>query len=455
MRIITFFKEKLNNILTYPGIIKYSKDISWLLLEKALQIIVNLFIGIWIIRYLGPEQFGLVSYALSFVGLFMVFATLGLDSIVVRELVNNRNKQEELIATSFWLKFIGAIVVIIMIIIVINFIGLDTLEVILIFIMASTMIFKSFDVIDFYFKSHVLSKYVVFTKIFTLIISGLIKIALILNEAGLIYFAWIYVFDSIVIATGLIYFYTKNKFKVQMSNLIFNKHIAISLLKDSYPLVLTGFITSIYIKIDQIMIKEFLDSEAVGQYSAAIKLTEGWLLLPAIVASSLLPAIINLKKKSEKLYYSRLQNLIDVFLWVSIFVSIITAFNSELIVKLLYGVQYNKTASVLMIHIWTAVFVSIGIAIQNWFIVENMQKYLFYRSIVGAIINIILNYTLIEEYGIQGAAYSSLISIIIVYYLFNLTNNKLRNIFILQTNAFFYPIRKLVFKFIMDINRIK
>ena len=138
-----------------------------------------------------------------------------------------------------------------------------------------------------------------------------------------------------------------------------------------------------------------------------------------------------------------------------IFVSIITAFNSELIVKLLYGVQYNKTASVLMIHIWTAVFVSIGIAIQNWFIVENMQKYLFYRSIVGAIINIILNYTLIEEYGIQGAAYSSLISIIIVYYLFNLTNNKLRNIFILQTNAFFYPIRKLVFKFIMDINRIK
>jgi len=404
---------------------------------------------------LGPEQFGLVSYALSFVGLFMVFATLGLDSIVVRELVNNRNKQEELIATSFWLKFIGAIVVIIMIIIVINFIGLDTLEVILIFIMASTMIFKSFDVIDFYFKSHVLSKYVVFTKIFTLIISGLIKIALILNEAGLIYFAWIYVFDSIVIATGLIYFYTKNKFKVQMSNLIFNKHIAISLLKDSYPLVLTGFITSIYIKIDQIMIKEFLDSEAVGQYSAAIKLTEGWLLLPAIVASSLLPAIINLKKKSEKLYYSRLQNLIDVFLWVSIFVSIITAFNSELIVKLLYGVQYNKTASVLMIHIWTAVFVSIGIAIQNWFIVENMQKYLFYRSIVGAIINIILNYTLIEEYGIQGAAYSSLISIIIVYYLFNLTNNKLRNIFILQTNAFFYPIRKLVFKFIMDINRIK
>ena len=450
---IALFIEKLNFIKTYPGIIKYSRDISWLLLEKAFQIIVNLFIGIWVIRYLGPEQFGLLSYILSFVGLFMVFATLGLDSIVIRELVNNRNKQEELIATAFWLKFSGAVAVIIMIIMVINFISLSTQEVMLIFIMASSIIFKSFDVVDFYFRSHVLSKYVVFTKISALLLSGALKIVLILNESSLIYFAWLYVFDSIVIASGLIYFYFKNKLKVRRSNLIFNKYIAISLLKDSYPLILTGFITSIYMKIDQIMIKEFLDNAAVGQYSAAIKLTEAWLLLPAIVAASLFPAIINSKKKSGILYYSRLQNLTDIFLWFSIFVSIIIAFNSNLIVNLLYGVQYNETASVLTIHVWTGVFVSIGIAIQNWFIVENMQKYLFYRSIVGAIINIILNYILIEEYGIQGAAYSTLISIIIVYYLFNLISNKLRNIFILQTNAFLYPVRKLGIQIKFNMNK--
>jgi len=153
------------------------------------------------------------------------------------------------------------------------------------------------------------------------------------------------------------------------------------------------------------------------------------------------------------LYYSRLQNLTDIFLWISIFVSIIIAFNSSLIVNLLYGVQYTETASVLTIHIWTGVFVSIGITIQNWFIVENMQKYLFYRSIVGAIINITLNYILIEEYGIQGAAYSTLISIIIVYYLFNLISNKLRNIFILQTNAFLYPVRKLGIQIKFNMNK--
>ena len=68
---------------------KYFKNTSWLFAEKILRMVVGLLVGVWVARYLGPEQFGLLSYALSFVGLFSIVATFGLDEIVVRELVKN------------------------------------------------------------------------------------------------------------------------------------------------------------------------------------------------------------------------------------------------------------------------------------------------------------------------------------------------------------------------------
>jgi O-antigen/teichoic acid export membrane protein len=85
---------------------RYFANTSWLFGEKILRMIVGLFVGIWVARYLGPEQFGLLSYAQSFVGLFTAIATLGLDGIVVRELVKDPSRRDELIGTAFWLKFI-------------------------------------------------------------------------------------------------------------------------------------------------------------------------------------------------------------------------------------------------------------------------------------------------------------------------------------------------------------
>ena len=78
---------------------------------------------------------------------------------------------------------------------------------------------------------------------------------------------------------------------------------------------------------------------------------------------------------------------------------------------------------------------------------ENLQKYSFYRTLAGAIINIILNYLLIPKYGIYGAAFATLISQAIASYLFNATNKKLKYTFLLQTNALLLPFRKLGVKF--------
>jgi O-antigen/teichoic acid export membrane protein len=190
---------KIKNLQNHIGFMKYFKNTSWLFGEKIFRMVVGVVVSVWVARYLGPQQFGLFSYAQSFVSLFAALATLGLDGIVVREIVKDESRRDILIGTAFWLKIIGAFLVLLILLIVINFTSNDNNTNILIYIIASATIFQSFNVIDFYFQSKVLSKYVVYANIFSLFISSLLKIFLILQEADLIAFAWVILFDSIVL----------------------------------------------------------------------------------------------------------------------------------------------------------------------------------------------------------------------------------------------------------------
>ena len=425
--------NKLKSLKNHEEFMMYFKNTSWLFGEKILRMVIGLFVGIWVARYLGPEKFGVFSYAQSLVGLFTVIATLGLDSIVIRELVKDESRRDELIGTAFWMKLFGAILVLILLGIAVNIISNDTQTNVLVFIIASATIFQSFNVVDMYFQSKVMSKFVVYANIISLLLSSIVKVALILNEAPLVAFAWVVFFDSFVLACGFVYFYTKNNLSLLMWK--FNKIVALGLIKDSWLLILSGLVVSIYMKIDQVMIKEMLGSDAVGQYAAAVRLSEAWYFIPMVISSSLFPAIINAKKGSEELYYARLQKLYDLMVWMAIAIAIPMTFMSDWIVELLYGDQYSQTGSVLMIHIWAGVFVFLGVASGKWFIVENLQKYSFYRTFAGAVLNVILNFILIPKFGINGAAIATLSSQATAAYLFDLFSTKTRKMFFLKTKS--------------------
>lgn len=435
---------RINNLRQHSGFMRYIKNTAWLIAENLLRMIVGLFVGIWVARYLGPDEFGLLSYAQSFVGLFTAIATLGLDGIVVRELVKNENRKDELIGTTFWLKLIGAITVLIILAIAMHFTSNDQYTKILVYIIASATIFQSFNVIDFYFQSKVQSRYVVFANAISLFISSLVKIALILNEAPLIAFAWVVLFDSFVLACGFIYFYFCNS--VSLSNtksfLTFKKETAVDLLRDSWPLILSGIVISIYMKIDQIMIKEMINNEAIGQYAAAVRLSEIWYFIPMVIVSSLFPAIINAKKQSAEIYYTRLQKLFDLMVWMALAIALPMTFFSVWVVNLLYGEQYTQAGSVLMIHIWTGIFVFLGVASGKWFLSENLTMLSFWRTFSGMVINVILNFVLIRKYGIQGAAVATLSANFMAAFFFDFFNKKTKKIFFMKLRAFYLFKRK-------------
>jgi O-antigen/teichoic acid export membrane protein len=422
--VLKHVKHLSNTALTHQGFQRYFANTSWMLAEQLLRMVAGLLVGIWVARYLGPEQFGIFSYAIAFASLFSSIAKLGLDGIVVRDLVRESNQRYIYLGTAFWLKMSGAIAMLVVVALVTQLTSSNRLINLYILIIASGAIFQSFEVIDFYFQSQVLSKFVSICKVTQLLLSSLLKLYFVFTGANLIWFVLITLVDQLTLALSLYLAYRYQKLGSFYRH--FDMTIAKQLLKDSWPLIFSGVIVMIYMRIDQIMIKEMLGEKEVGLYSAAVRLSEVWYFIPAIITTSLFPSIVNAKKTNNKLYYTRLERLYSLMVWLAITIALPMTFLSNLLVTLLYGEAYSEAGKVLMINIWSGVFVFLGVASSKWFISEGLQKYLTINTIVGAIVNILLNLLLIPRYGIYGAAIATVISQAVASYFMNLIFQRTR-----------------------------
>ena len=421
---------------------KYFKNTSWLFAEKILRMIVGLLVGVWVARYLGPEQFGLLSYALSFVALFSIIATFGLDEIVVRELVKDDSRRDDLIGTAFWLKLCGAFVVLLLLAFAVIFTSNDNNTNTLIFIIASTLIFQSFNVIDFYFQSKVMGKFIVYANLISLFVSSIVKITLILNDASLIAFAWVVLFDGFILACAFIYFFLiHSTFKI--NNLIFYKSTAIDLLKDSWPLIFSGAVLMIQARIDQVMIKEMINSTEVGYYSAAIRLIEAFGFIPVMLKISLYPSILNSRKDSYDLYQNRLLNFYRLNFLLFLAVAIPLSMFSEQIVILLFGIEYQSVAILLSIMVIRLFFTNMGVARSAYIVSENLMLFSLVTMTLGTITNIVLNYYWIPLYASKGAIIASIISFLVSIFVVDIFYLKTRNNVILQLHGIlsFYKLK--------------
>ena len=406
--------------------------------ERLLRMGVALFVGVYVARYLGPERFGLLSYAGSFVGLFVAMASLGLDGIMVRELVEPTKRRDELLGTAFWLKAGGAILMWIGIAAAIPFTHNDTQTNILVAIIAFAVIFQAFNVIDFNYQAEVKSKYVAYVHLVSLLISSITKLVFVWIAAPLVWFACVFLLDAVVNAVGLTAMYLNNTGKIWYWK--WRWQTARVLLKDSWPLILSGMVISIYMKIDQVMIKEMLDAKQVGHYAAAVRLSEAWYFVPMAITSSVFPAIINAKKQSEELYYQRLQKLYNLMAWLAVAIALPTTFLAPWVIRALYGDAFLPAAGVLSIHIWAGVFVFLGVASGKWLLIENYTKISFYRTFIGTIVNVVLNIILIPKYGINSAAFATLISYFVATFSIGLIAKTKKQV-ALMLKSFLFPIK--------------
>lgn len=426
----SYLRQKLEQLKSNAEISQILSNTSWLISERVFNLIVGLFVGVWVTRYLGSADYGIYSYALSFSMLFTAFASFGIDTIVIRDLVKFKEKRNVLMGTSFGLKILGSSSSFLISIIVLSFTNLDFSTKTFIWIIIANTIICSFGVIDQYFQSRVESSYVVKTNTTAFIISSVVKIILILAQSSLLGFVLVLLIDSVIKAIGYIYFYIENGQSILEWS--FDKSLAKSLVKESWPLVFSGLAISVGMRIDQIMLKSFVEDTELGIYAVGVRLAELFAFIPMVISQSIYPKIIKINFETGR---KKLSKIIGYIFYFLIFMSVAITIFGRFGVNLLYGEEFDSSTVVLQILIWTIPVTYLGIITNKLLTVQGLQKIIFAKQFALTLLNISLNLYLIPRFGIIGAAWATLISDILINLFLDLAFNKAKWIYYLKIRA--------------------
>jgi polysaccharide transporter, PST family len=430
-------KTYFDKIKNRPHLLVVIKNIGWLFFDKILRMGVGLYIILYIARYLGASQFGVLNYATAFAAMFSPIATLGLDGLVIRYLVNDSCSKVQILSTVFWLKFIGSLIALFL---SIGGIYLarpnDSLTILLVAILSGVGVIQTFDTIDIWFQSQVQSKYTVIAKNMAFALTTLVRIWLIESKAPLVAFVMSGLLEGGLGALGLISIFKLKGNTIQFIN--WSMPLAKKLLQESWPLILSGLSIMIYLRMDQIMLGEMIGEKAVGIYSAATRISEIWYFIPMAITSSVTPSIYAAKKISEELYYQRVQKFIRLMVFIPVMIAVPMTFFSGSIVTALFGNEYAESGNILAVHIWAAIFVFMGVSTSPWFIAEELNHLSFPKTLLGAMSNVILNFILIPQYQGVGAAIATVVSYAISGFLSNILDVRTRKIFMLQLKSLIF-----------------
>jgi len=434
--IMPVFGARMTNELDKinPGLRKIMGNMGWLMVDRFVRMGFGLFVGVWVARYLGPIQFGSLNFALAFVSLFGVLTSLGLEGIVIREVLHNAHDTHEILGTTLVLRSGGGLLAVGMAIATLRLIQPhDKQALILVSILSLTLVFQAFDTIDSFFQSQVQSKKTVWAKNAAFLVFAAIRVSLIYAKAPLWTFAAASTGEIALGAAGLVLGYRLSG--ERMSAWHCNRTRAVQLLRQSWPLIFSGLAITIYMRLDTVMLKLMQGDLAVGMYSAATRVSEVWYFIPTAIVSSVSPAIMKVKDNQE-LFYVRLRKLFSLMTMTACVIGSIVALSSHAIIRILYSSNYSRAAPVLAVHIWASVFVFLGVAQSPWDLSKNLLTLSLYRTLAGAVINIAINLILIPRFGAMGAAIATVVSYAFAGIITNAFSAQTRTIFYMQMKSF-------------------
>lgn len=391
------------------GTKKYTTNTGWMLMARTTGFITSFLTIAIVARYLGPENLGKLSYAQSFVAILSIFASLGMDQIIYRELVAKPTETAKILGTAIATKLLFGTIAFFGTLGLAFSIEHDPILITLIGIVAFTFVITPISTLATLSQARVQAKYTSYISIFLAFLIPVLKIIIILNDKGIIYFASILVLEALILASWAIYVYT-NKFHFSLGGLQFDKIIFIHLVKDSWPFLFAGLFSYIYARIDQVMLQHFLDSASVGWYDSAVRLVNMLGIIPSIIIGSLFPAIVSAKQKDRTEYLNRLKMLLYLIFVIITFLSIFVFMLATPIVLIIFGGDFLPTVAPMKIYLCSGIMAIIGVLAQQYLIAENKGRFHFLLTGIGATLNIALNLYLIPKYGMTGAAIATLFS---------------------------------------------
>lgn len=383
------------------------KNAGWLIFGKIAQMLISLVVGLLTARYLGPSNYGLINYAGAYTAFFMSFCTLGINSVLVKEFVDNPEQEGKIIGSTLVLRAISSFLSASIIVLIVSVIEADEPTTIAVTALCSLgLIFNIFETFNYWFQSKLQSKVTAIVTFIAYVITSLYKVALLILNKSVEWFAFASALDYICIGIFLIICYIKYGGK----KLNFSKAVSKRILSKSVYFILPGLMVSIYGYSDKFMLKHMCGEAEVGFYSTATHLCTMWCFVLLAIIDSVYPSIMEAHKADTKLFEKRNKQLYAIVFYISVAVSVLFCIFGELAVWLLYGDQYMPAVAPLRVVTWYTAFSYLGVARNAWVVCEDKQKYLKYIYISAAVLNIILNLIFIPLMGATGAALASLIT---------------------------------------------
>lgn len=410
-------------------------NFSWTFLDRIVKIISSMLVGIIFTRYLGPIKFGEYSFVISWVSIFSTIALVGSEHISIKYL--SKSTVFSISKSYYKLKkilfFSGAICFVISVIFA-KIIFNENSEFIAISIASISLIFQYYYTSSFLLqakeKFSLLGKINIIQSLFSIII----KIILIYFKVSLVFFYFSFALDGLIFLIIYSLLIHTNEFHSSGSSIISFK----KLIKESYPLLLSGLLLTIYLKVDQFLIKGILGNKELGVFTVVIRLTEASVIVPYAYLQVFMPKIFNKTNKSDQFLYD------SVIIMAILIAAIVTLFSHQIIV-IFFGESFIEAILPLRICIWSIVFLTFGQLNFYFSVSDNDTKTVLKKVIVGLLFNLTTCYFLTIQFGIVGTAISTLVSYFFsaLFLVFFFPNQRWQIRYFLRTLNFFNSFKRV------------
>lgn len=415
------------------------RNVLWLVGDRVFRMALGMVVLAVLARHLGPAQFGVLHYAIGLAAVFAAIASFGIEGIVIREMVKQPDKTHQILGAAFGLRVLGAAIATVLVYLCGLLTHADAAIAPLALLVALGFLPQSMDVIDLWFQRNIQSKYTVIAKTVAAVVGTAVKIWLVMSAAPLIWFGAALSFDALLISFALMVQYQLRGQSIWAWSP--NLQMARLIVKDSWPLILSGLLVALYVRVEQIMVMNMLGAQSAGIYYSAVRVSEVWMFLPTMILSSIYPLLVERRGRDQAGYLEKLQSVFDLLTGLGFFVAVVVSFLAPFIIPLLFGDKYGDAVVVLIILAWSAPIIFSGTVRAQYFLLENLTIYHTWSALTGIATNVGLAWWLMPRYGISGAALGALIGYFVSAFVTSWMFGRLRECALFQTRAFLLPFR--------------
>ncbi len=431
--------SKISKLIGFSedGIKRYSINTMWLFIERFITLAISFFVGVALIRYLGPHNYGIFAYATSIYAIILNVANMNFNDVITRESINKPEQAHELFGTVVAMRAFMSMLLLIIATIFVYYTN-ERSDILTMFLIMASVIHSPFSTITTYFNAIVKSKFVSGAVLLAHIATSVMKVALIMLEAPLIAFAFVALLNAVILSAALFYLLkVKNDTGKRWT---FKFNTMTYLLRTYWVLLVVVLLSSISNKLDILVLKDVASVDIVGIYNSAHRIIEVLQAFPMLLLTSLFPAIISSKQTCEIEYTNRISKILRLLIITMFIIALTLTLLSDFIIGLLYTDEYNDAATVLAITSWMILFSSMQYVTSKWLVAEDHVHLSLIRIASFSVIKIPLIYFAAKMYGLLGVSVAMLITSMISGYFIDLLIPKTREIFVLKTKAIVYPI---------------